>query len=84
MLSKELVATLLCPRDRSQLRLADAALVQRVNDAVAAGQLQNVGGQKVKSPIEAGLIREDETLLYPVIEQIPVLLPDEAIEVTRL
>ena len=84
MMRKDLVESLLCPRDRTPLRLADEALVRRVNDAIAGGDLRNVGGQKVESPIDAGLVRDDMTLLYPVVKEIPVLLPDEAIDVSGM
>jgi uncharacterized protein YbaR (Trm112 family) len=73
-----------CPQDGSRLHLADVALVDRLNRAIAAGQLLNVAGEAVERALDGGLVREADDRLYPVFDQIPVLLPDEAIDLTRL
>jgi len=79
MIDKDLLKILVCPENRTPLRLADESLVDRLNRAVAAGMLKNRVGQAVQSPLEGGLVREDGTLFYPIIDGIPVLLLDEAI-----
>lgn len=84
MIDKQLLELLVCPRDRLPLVEADAALVDRVNRAIAAGRARNVLGRAVETPIDGGLLREDGLLLYPIIDGIPVLLADEAIEIQRL
>jgi uncharacterized protein YbaR (Trm112 family) len=73
-----------CPDNRTRLRPADAALVNRLNRAIALGAVANVGGERVKRPIDSSLVREDGERLYPILDDIPVLLPDEAIDLTRL
>ncbi len=35
-------------------------------------------------PIDEGLVREDAKILYPVREDIPIMLIDEAIELGKL
>ena len=57
----------------------EGELIARLNEAIAAGELRNQGGQPVDNPLDGGLIREDSTLLYPIVDGIPVLLVDEAI-----
>jgi uncharacterized protein YbaR (Trm112 family) len=79
MLSAQLIDILRCPQDRSRLRLADQALIERVNRDVAAGKAHNAAGEPLTKMLDDGLIREAGDLLYPVIDQIPVMLPDEAI-----
>jgi uncharacterized protein YbaR (Trm112 family) len=79
MLNAEFLDILRCPEDHSKLSLADAALVARLNDAVAGGRLKSRSGQKIEKPLDAALIRADGRLIYPVIDQIPILLIDEAI-----
>jgi uncharacterized protein YbaR (Trm112 family) len=76
----ELLAILACPETRQPLAVADAALLERVNAAVAGG-LSNVGGEAVTDPLEAGLVREDGAIVYPIRDGIPVLLVDEGIAV---
>jgi uncharacterized protein YbaR (Trm112 family) len=84
MIDKGLLDLLVCPENHTPLHLADDALVQRLNEAIAAGRLRNRGGQTVTNPIEGGLIREDGMLLYTIVEQIPVMLIDEAIPLEQL
>jgi uncharacterized protein YbaR (Trm112 family) len=84
MIDKELLEILVCPEDRTPLRAADEALVARLNEAVARGNLGNRVGQPVTSRIEEGLVREDGTLFYPIVDGIPVLLIDEAIPLDQV
>jgi uncharacterized protein YbaR (Trm112 family) len=84
MIDPGLLELLVCPENRTGLHLAEESLVARLNEAVAEGKLKNKVGQPVRSRVDEGLIREDGTLLYPVVEGIPVLLIDEAIPLEQL
>jgi uncharacterized protein len=79
MIDEQLLEILACPEDKSPVHLADAALLQRVNAAIAAGRLQNRGGAAVSEPIEGGLVRADGKWLYPIRDDIPVMLIEEAL-----
>jgi uncharacterized protein YbaR (Trm112 family) len=78
------LAMLRCPNDRSKLRAAEAALVTRLNAAIAAQRLRNQVGGRVERPIDGALVREAGDLAYPIIDQIPVMLYDEAIPLAQL
>lgn len=84
MIDKELLDLLVCPLDRTPLRLADDVLIGRLNEAIRAGRVRNRIGQPVEQPVEGGLVRADNALLYPIIDEIPVLLADEAIPLDQL
>ena len=75
------IELLVCPQNHTPLHLADAALIERLNQAIARGELKNAGGQVVSRPLDGGLLRADGCLLYPMVDEIPILLPDEAIGV---
>jgi uncharacterized protein YbaR (Trm112 family) len=79
-----LLQILRCPQDHSELSLADAALVAKVNERIAAGTLVTVGGQSIKKPIDGGLIRAAGDLMYQIVGGIPVMLADEAINVSQI
>ena len=84
MLDPELLRILVCPETKEPVHLADPALLERVNQAIEAGTLSNRGGARVTDRVEAGLVRDDGRILYPVKDDIPVMLIDESITVDGL
>ncbi len=80
-IDEALLRILVCPQDRSSLALADSKLVARLNALIDQGTLRNRGGALVTGPLDGGLVRADGTVLYPVLEDIPVLLVEESIEI---
>lgn len=79
MICKDLLDILVCPENHMPLELAEEALVKQLNALAAAGKLTNASGKKVDHKLGGGLIREDRAVLYPIIDDIPVLLIDERI-----
>ena len=77
-----LLKILCCPETHQGLRIAEATLLEKLNDRIAAGKLQNRAGRPVTERLESGLIRVDGQCLYPVRHDIPILLVDEAIPLT--
>ncbi|HEV3415743.1 MAG TPA: hypothetical protein VG056_02985 [Pirellulales bacterium] len=84
MVSKEFLAMIRCPENRSALALADVALVGRLNEAIVAGRLRNRAGQDVVEFLDGGLVREDNSIVYPIVRQIPILLVDEGIPLEQI
>lgn len=81
MIDEELLSILACPATHQSLAHADAALLGRLNASIARAQLTNVGGARVSEVLEAGLVREDGRIVYPIRDGIPVLLVDEGLPV---
>ena len=79
MLDPELLEILVCPETKQPIRLADPAVVQKLNVAIAEGSVSNKGGEPVSEKIEEGLTREDDLCLYPIRDDIPIMLIDSAI-----
>jgi uncharacterized protein YbaR (Trm112 family) len=79
MIDRELLEILVCPETKQPVSLADSSVVDRINARVAAGGVTNRGGDAVKEAISGGLVREDGKLLYPIRDDIPIMLIDEAI-----
>jgi uncharacterized protein YbaR (Trm112 family) len=75
MISPELLSILCCPETHQAVSPAPAAVLERV----WAEKLPDRRGTVPPAPLEAGLLRADGTLLYPVRGDIPIMLVDEAI-----
>jgi uncharacterized protein YbaR (Trm112 family) len=79
MIDRELLEILVCPETKQPVQLADSAVVDRINAAIRQGGVTNRGGDAVTESISGGLVREDGKLLYPIRDDIPIMLIDEAI-----
>jgi uncharacterized protein YbaR (Trm112 family) len=84
MISPDFLAMLRCPEDHSPLTVADAALATRLNEAVTAGRLKNRAGQKLEKRLDGALVRADGQVAYPIIDEIPILLVDEGINLAEI
>jgi uncharacterized protein len=84
MIDKELLEILACPRDHTPLRLADAELLRRLNRLIALRQIKNQAGREVEDQVQDGLVTHDGAALYPIVDDIPVLLVEEAIPLDQL
>ena len=79
MIDPELLKIMCCPETHQPITVAEAPLIERLNQLIAAGQLKNRAGQPITEKIDGGLVREDNKFAYPIRENIPIMLIDEAI-----
>jgi uncharacterized protein YbaR (Trm112 family) len=79
MVDQQLLDILVCPETKQVLHLADAESLRRLNEAIGQGSVVNRGGHKLDGPVSEGLVREAGDLLYPIRDDIPIMLVDEAI-----
>lgn len=83
-IDKELLAILCCPETKQAVSLAEESLIQKVNAAVARGDVKNLGKRSVSDELDAGLIRADRKILYPIRNDIPVMLIEEGIPLEQI
>ena len=84
MISDDLLKLLVCPENRTPLSRATPELVTRLNAEITAGRLRNKGGQPVENQLGGALVRQDGTIAYPVVDEIPMLLVDEGIPLAQV
>ena len=75
----ELVEILVCPDTKLNVDLAPAETVEKINLAIKENIVLNVDGQSVNDLLQDGLLRDDDKIIYPVRESIPVMLIGEGI-----
>ncbi|MBT8084959.1 MAG: Trm112 family protein [Woeseia sp.] len=83
-MDKKLLTILCCPITHRELGLAQAELLQSVNERIRAGGLNNREGRPLTGELQEALVTSDGKLLYPVADGIPVLLEGEAVGLDQL
>ena len=78
-IDNDLLAILCCPDTKQGVSLADEALIAKLNEAVSRGQLKNRANKPITEPLDGGLIRADRKMLYPIRDDIPVMLIEEGL-----
>ena len=80
MISQELLNIIVCPETKQDLVIAESDIVEKINTLIENGELLNRSKQKVTEKIDGGLIQKDDRkYLYPIRDEIPILLLDESI-----
>jgi len=80
MISEDLLKIIACPETKQDLVMAAPDLVDKINSLIEKGELVSRSGQKIGDKIDGGLIQKEERkYLYPIRDDIPILLIDESI-----
>jgi uncharacterized protein YbaR (Trm112 family) len=82
MIDSELLAKLRCPETRLVLRVAAAAELAQLNEGIRRGGIKNRGGKAVIEAVDGALVRADDKVAYPIRNDIPLMLAEEAIPLT--
>ncbi len=78
-MDKKLLSILCCPLTHRALSVAKPEIIRRLNAAIADGAVSNRDGAILGDAITEALITDDDKLLYPIADGIPVLLEGESI-----
>ena len=79
----KLLEILCCPVSKTPLAMLGRQKLDKLNDAIKSGEALFVDGEKVKDPLQEALITEDGKVVYPVQDDIPVLLEEKGIGTTQ-
>jgi uncharacterized protein YbaR (Trm112 family) len=83
-MDKRLLDLLVCPVSKAPLRPLGVGELAILNRAISAGQVTTVSGAAVATPLAAGLITRDGHVIYPVVDEIPVMLREASIGTIQL
>ena len=76
---RKLLEILCCPVSKTPLTVLGQDKLVKLNSMINSGEALYIDGAKVKDPLSEGLITEDGKVIYPVQDDIPVLLEEKGI-----
>jgi uncharacterized protein YbaR (Trm112 family) len=80
----KLLEILCCPVSKTPLTRLAPERLKKLNQAISAGAVLYVNGDALDEPLREGLITEDSKVIYPVVDDIPILLEERGIGTTQL
>ena len=80
----KLLEILCCPVSKTPLVRLTPERLEKLNAAVAGGGVRYIGGEAVESGLAEALVTEDIKVIYPVDDDIPILLEEKGIGTTQL
>jgi uncharacterized protein YbaR (Trm112 family) len=78
MIDKELLDILCCPETKQDVFLINDELINKINNLISEKKIKMRNGELAEGEINGGFIREDKKYIYPIKEDIPIMLIDEA------
>ncbi len=76
---RKLLAILCCPATKVPVKLLPRARLEMLNGYIREGEVTYVDGSLVKETLSEALITENETTIYRVDDDIPVMLEERGI-----
>lgn len=83
-MDRKLLDLLVCPASRQPLSLLDAAGLDALNRAIAAGGVRRGDDAAQAEPLREALVTHDRKTVYRVDDGIPVLLAEDAIATAQV
>mgnify|MGYP001570068491 FL=1 len=80
----KLLEILCCPVSKTPLARLTPSRLNKLNQAISAGEVQYIDGEPVDKPLREALITEDSRVVYAVVDGIPILLENQGIGTTQL
>lgn len=78
-IAADLVAILCCPETKQEVSLLEPIAVEQLNQRITKGEMKTRDGRTVMEKIDGGLLRKDKTVVYPIRDQIPIMLIEEGV-----
>jgi uncharacterized protein YbaR (Trm112 family) len=83
-ISQELLNIICCPTTKQNLALVSEDILNNLNSLQSDQKLTFKDGNTVSYPLSGALITEDQLTIYPIRQDIPILLEEESIKASDL
>ncbi len=74
-----LLDILCCPVSKTPLVVLSRQQLEKLNTAIETGDVLYVNGEKIAASLSEALITKDGKVIYPIEEDIPLLLQEKGI-----
>lgn len=81
-MDKQLLDILVCPATGAAVAPAEAETLSRLNAAIDAGRAHYADGNLVEHRLQAALVTADGLTAYRVDDDLPVMLPENGIDLS--
>ena len=78
-INPDFLEIIVCPENRTRLRLADAAMVTRFNSAIESGRVITRGGDQLSQKVDGSCYKGGDRA-YQIVDRIPNLLIEDSID----
>jgi uncharacterized protein YbaR (Trm112 family) len=75
---------IVCPVTKGPLELLDGERLAQMNAAISGGVIRNHAERQIEEPLVEALVTHDGRVVYPIVDQLPLLLEDESIDWNQL
>ena len=79
MFDKALLAVLVCPVSKRGVALLDARRLKALNNLIADGAVCSLDGTLITERLEAALITDNHTTIYPIVDGVAVMIEGKGI-----
>ncbi len=79
----KLLEILCCPVSKTPLTILGHKELEQLNNAIANNEALYVSDERITEQLQEGLITQDGKVIYPVRDDIPILLEEYAIGTTQ-
>ena len=83
-MDKRLLTILRCPVTHKGLSVLKKDKLDKINAAIAGGEVETRDGTRLVTPLAEALVTDDGKRVYPVNDGIPVLLEGESIPMEQI
>jgi len=83
-IDRKLLEILVCPVTKQPVSILSDLKLASLNAKIAAGDVANHDGNTLETPLSQALITQNGSVIYPIDNNIPVMLETESIATVQL
>jgi uncharacterized protein YbaR (Trm112 family) len=83
-ISPHLLEILVCPVTKLPVSLMSKERLLKLNDLIGSNEVNTKDGKLLSTPLLQALITSNNSTIYQVIDDIPIMLEDQAIDAKSL